>query len=271
MVNLVRRGGCPLVVKGEDGTVFAEGRDFQPVKDERMGSVPYSGSYELYHAPPSIVPSTGSRIKDGQRLNVSFYHAVFVNDMQSTCCLTEPKVYEVMRDQMERVEKLFHPTAVMMSHDEIRVGNWCALCQSQKKTPGQLLAVNVRRSIQIVKSTSPHARIYTWNDMFDPFHNAHDNYYLVKGSWAGSWEGLTPEVGIVNWYFEPRKKNLPWFADRGHKQILAGYYDNNSDYTVQWLKDSVGIKGVEGVMYTTWRNDYSQLEKYAQTVWGGKR
>jgi hypothetical protein len=271
LLNVVRRAGCPLVVKSVDGTTYEEGRDFQPVKDERLGNVPYAGEYELYHPPPSIVLTENSRIKDGQRLRVSFYHAAVVNEMQASCCLTEPKVYELLRDQMQRVEKLFHPTAVMMSHDEIRVANWCALCQAQNKTPGQLLAENARRCIQIVKSTSPQARIYTWNDMFDPFHNAHDNYYLVNGTWAGSWEGLTQDVGIVNWYFEPRKKNLPWFADRGHKQILAGYYDNNVDYTVQWLKDSAGIKGIEGVMYTTWRNDFSQLEKYAQTVWGGKR
>lgn len=270
-VNLVRRAGCPLVVKGEDGTVYTEGRDFLPLKDEKMGVVPYEGNFELYHPAPPIVLTPGSRIREGQRLRVSFYHPAFIYDMQTTCCLSDPKVFDVLRNQMQQVEKLFHPTAVLMSHDEIRIANWCQTCQSQHKTPGQLLADNVRKCIQIVKQTSPQARIYTWNDMFDPYHNATDSktYYLVNGSWTGSWEGLTPEVGIVNWYFEPRKKNLPFFADRGHQQILAGYYDNGVEYTKTWLDDAKGIKGIAGVMYTTWQSNFSDLEKFAELIWGG--
>jgi hypothetical protein len=269
LVNLVRREGCPFTVKGEDGTTYEEGRDFEPVRDPQLG---HGGSeFDLYHTPPSIVLTPNSRIKDGQILLVSFYHPAFIYDMQAPCCLTHPKVYALLQDQLQRVEKLFHPTALFMQHDEIRVANWCALCQAQHKTPGQLLADNVRRCIAMIKKTSPQARIYVWSDMFDPYHNAHDNYYLVNGTWAGSWEGLTPDVGIVDWYFEVRKKDLPWFAKRGHKQVLAGYYDNNADYTVTWLKDSKGVNGVDGVMYTTWQHKYDDLEKFAQTVWGGHR
>jgi hypothetical protein len=269
LLNVVRRKGCPFSVKSQDGIVYEEGRDFQPVKDDRLGVIPWPGEFELYHTPPAITLTPNSRIKEGQKLRVSFYHPLFVYAMQTPCCLTDPKVYEVLRDQMQRMEKLFHPSAVLMGYDELRIANWCETCLAQKKTPGQLLADSARKSTQIVRQVSPQARIYTWNDMFDPFHNAHDNYYLVNGTFAGSWEGLPPDVGIVNWYFEPRKKNLPFFADRGHKQILAGYYDNNVEYTVEWLKDSLGVKGIEGVMYTTWQNRYDDLEKFAQTVWGG--
>jgi hypothetical protein len=41
-------------------------------------------------------------------------------------------------------------------------------------------------------------------------------------------------------------------------------------YTRTWLKDSQGVPGVEGMMYTTWQNKYDDLEKFAQTVWGGQ-
>ncbi|HEU4751539.1 MAG TPA: hypothetical protein VFU47_00440, partial [Armatimonadota bacterium] len=269
LVNLVRREGCPLEVRGADGTLYEEGKDFQPVQDPKLGTVPWRGDYSLYHEAPKIELTPGSRIREGETLRVSFYHAAFVYDMQATCCLTHPKVYSLLRDQMERVEKLFHPTTVFMQHDEIRVANWCGLCRAQHKTPGQLLAENVRRCRQIVREVSPRARVYVWSDMFDPNHNARDDYFLVNGSWAGSWEGLQPETGIVNWYYDARSKNLPFFADRGHEQILAGYYDNGVDYTVRWLNDARGIKGVTGVMYTTWANRYADLEKFAQAVWGG--
>lgn len=269
LVNVVRREGCPLTVKGEDGTSYEEGRDFQPVRDEKMLARPNSGDFDLYHTPPSLLLTPNSRIREGQRLRVSFYHPAFIYDKGTACCLSHPKVYALLRDQMERVEKLFHPSAIFMQHDEMRVANWCTLCQAQHKTPGQLLAENIRRCQQIAHEVSPQARLYVWSDMFDPYHNAHDDYYLVNGTWAGSWEGLSPDVGIVDWYFDVRKKDLPWFAARGHKQILAGYYDDSAEYTVTWLKDSRNVKGIEGVMYTTWQNRYDDIEKYAQTVWGG--
>ena len=66
------------------------------------------------------------------------------------------------------------------------------------------------------------AKIYVLSDMFDPAHNAVDKYYLVNGSWAGSWGGLPRDVSIVNWNHGGRAKSPPFFARRGHHQILAG-------------------------------------------------
>ena len=67
--------------------------------------------------------------------------------------------------------------------------------------------------------------------MFTPRHNAypferrHRYYYLVNGNWDGSWEGLPKDVIIMNWSANP--EGLKWFAERGHKQILCGYYDGD--------------------------------------------
>jgi hypothetical protein len=272
MVNLVRREGCPLTVKGEDGTLYKEGTDYAPVKDSMLGNAANSGGFDLYHTPPSIHLLPGSRIHEGQKLLVSYYHAAFTYDMQVTCCLTDPKVYAIMRDQMQRIEKLFHPSAVMLGYDEIRVADWCELCQAKKETPGQLLAKSVHRCEEMVHKIMPQSRIYIWSDMFDPYHNAHGNYYLVNGSWAGSWKGLSPDTNVIDWNFDVRKNDLPFFAARGHRQILAGYYDNtaNPGYIRQWLDDAKGIKGVDGVMYTTWRQNYDDMEKFANAAWGGK-
>lgn len=268
LVNVIRRDGCPLVVRGEDGTVYEEGRDFQPVSDPKLGVTPWAGEYDLWHSALQIELTPQSRIREGQRLLVSWHHAVFVYDMQSSCCLTHPKVYALLRDQMERVEKLLHPTSVMMSHDEMRVAGWCDLCRKDGKTPGQLLAENVRRCAQIVRQVSPRARIYVWSDMLDPNHNAVDGYYLVNGTLKGSWEGLPKDVGVVNWYFDARAKSLPWFVGRGHEQVLAGYYDGDVGYTRAWLDGARDLPGIVGVMYTTWQDRYDDLEAFARATWG---
>jgi hypothetical protein len=271
MVNLLRRGGCPLVVKGEEGTVYQEGKDFDPVRDPRMGNSPYAGEYDVIHAAPAIRLTPGSRIREGQRLRATFHHAVTIHQGQVTCCLSEPKVYTLLKDQIERVTRLFEPKGFMMSHDEIRVANWCDTCRQRGLTPGQLLADNTRRCVEMIRAASPKARVYVWSDMFDPNHNAHDDYYLVNGTWAGSWEGLPRDVAVVNWYFAKRKQSLPWFAGRGHEQVLAGYYDGRPDQIRTWLDDARGVPNVTGVMYTTWQNRYEDLEAFAKAAWGSER
>jgi hypothetical protein len=95
-----------------------------------------------------------------------------------------------------------------------------------------------------------------------------DNYYLVNGDLAKSWEGLDKSVIIMNWNFGFRTESLKFFAERGHSQILAGYYDADAEQIGKWL-DTVEknkIKGVLGVMYTTWHQDYSQLKEFKDVV-----
>ncbi len=93
---------------------------------------------------------------------------------------------------------------------------------ARKQTPGQILADNARTCIQIAREVAPESKLYVWNDMFDPHHNAVPGpYYLVNGSLEKSWEGLDKNVIIVAWYFEKRAESLKFFADRGHPYIIA--------------------------------------------------
>ena len=260
--NLVRRPGAPLVVKKESGEVLTEGKDFQSINDPLSGSKPYNGEFDVWHEPP-VIKTT---LPDGTKLRVSYYHVVTIYDGQVNICISEPKTIALLKDQAERLQKLWQPKAWMMSHDEIRVLNWCDACQKRHLDAGPLLADNAKTCVKILRDLTPSARIYVWNDMFDPAHNAHDNYYLVRGNLAGSWEGLDKGVTIVNWYSGKAKENVPWFANRGHKQVLAGYYDAPAERVKVWLDAANGVNSVEGIMYTTWRNDYSQLEKFAELV-----
>ncbi len=268
LLNVLRRAGCPLTVKSETGTLYQEGRDFETVKDPRLGNIPWAGEYEIYHEAPPIRLAANSLIKDGQKLLVSFYHPIVTNGEQVACCLSEPAVYTLLQDQIRRVNALFHPKAFLLSHDELRVANWCEACQSRKMTPGQLLADNVKRCIAFVRAANPQAKVYVWSDMFDPNHNAVDNYYLVNGTLAGSWNGLDKNVGVFNWNFDHRQQSLPFFAARGQDQVLAGYYDDRPQQIRDWLDATKGVPNVSGVMYTTWSQRYDDLEAFAQQAWG---
>lgn len=269
-VNLVRRDACPLVVTNADGTVrYEEGRDFAPLHDPQLGNVPYAGEYTIWHTPPQLTLLPGSRIRDGQELRVSYHHTVIVHDGQVCCSLSDPKVFEILADQVRRIDEVFSPKTWMLSHDEIRVANWSADDERSGKSAGQLLAENVKRSIEIIRQRNPQAGICVWSDMFDPHHNARDKYYLVRGDLSGSWEGLPPDVTIINWNQGQATKSLPFFGQRGHKQILAGYYDHSPDAIRDWLTSAKPGDHVNGVMYTTWRSNFNDLEAFARAAWGG--
>jgi hypothetical protein len=267
LVNVLRRPGCPLRVTSEDGkTEFTEGKDFAPIADPKLGMVTYAGEYSFAHSGPSLRILPGGRIKEQALLKVSWYHPIKTHSYQVMCSLVEPKVFQIMEQQAKLVQKHLAPKTWMFSHDEIRVAGWCQLAQKSGKTPGQLLADNVQRSVQIVRNLDPKANIVIWSDMFDPHHNAVDRYYAVNGSLKGSWEGLPPDVTIMNWNSGKAVASLKWFADRGHPQILAGFYDTPGEAGfTRWHEAARDIKKVQGFLYTTWRNDYSRLE------WYGKR
>ena len=271
LLNVLRRPGCPVTVRGEDGRGYEEGRDFAPVHDPNLNP------HQIYHEPPVIHLTPSTRIKEGERLRVSYYHPVVIWRDQVVNCLTDPMVYELLEDEVRRVEELLHPSSFFMQHDEIRLANWDAVCQERGLTPGGLLAENMRRCIAMIRAIRPDARLWVWSDMFDPFHNAGPGFpdksgphYLVNGSLRDSWEALPAEVGIVNWGSLRISENLKWFSDRGHEQVLAGYYDGDRDGSEieAWLAAAEGISGVAGAAYTTWTDNFDHLEAWAEKAWG---
>lgn len=261
-LNLVRRDGAPLRIQAA-GRTLVEGTDFEPLTDPLLGTQPYAGEYTVYHQPPQLK----TRLPDGARLTADYYHAVTIYDGQVMICPSEPQTQELLRDQVRRMHELWGAAGYMMQHDEIRVFNHCAACRAKQQTPGELLADNARLCLRLIRETAPQARIYVWSDMFDPHHNAVPGpYYLVNGPWTGSWEGLDPQVIPVAWHFERREQSLKFFADRGHKYLIAGYYDGRPEQARAWLQAADDVPGCEGIMYTTWRNNYRDLEAFSREV-----
>lgn len=270
-VNLLRRPGCPLkVVSADDGTVFEEGRDFEPLADPKMGRIPWDGGFEVYHEPPALKRTKDSRIKPGAALKVSYFHTVTVYDNQVCCCLADPEVFRLVEEQVRRVNQLLAPQRYFLSHDEIRVANWCNSCRRDGRSAGQLLADNLRQCVAAVRKVNSSAKLCVWSDMFDPHHNAETGpFYLVNGDLSGSWEGLPSDMLIVNWNSGQPRRSLPFFTERGHAQVLAGYYDHDVTAIRTWL--NVGRETgsrVSGAMYTTWSDDFSKLEEFARQAWG---
>ena len=265
-INILRRKECPFKVTSADGKmIYEEGKDFLPFADPNLNKDPHVGNYGFDHPAPLLTLTPDSRIKDGNKLRLSWYHPLQANEGQVTISLTAPAADKLLEDQATRVHALFHAKRYFMQHDEIRVGNWDE--GATGKTAGQNLSAQIARCLKILKKVAPESTAVVWSDMFDPHHNAVEHYYLNRGGMVGSWEGLDPSMQIANWNSGHAAESLTWFAKRGHQQILAGYYDEPglSNFS-KWDEAARKINGVRGFMYTTWQGNYTQLEAYGKAI-----
>ncbi len=268
LMLVLRRSMLPLVVTNEDRSItYEEGKDYQKVAG------PSDSEFRVDDDAANLVLSDNSRIKDGQKLLVSFYHPIRIYGDQDVVSIQEPKVLEIMEDQATRTVKAWPVGSYFLGgYDEIRVGGWEPQPNGEKLTPGELLARHFQKALSFIRKSAPDAKLYTWSDMFTPYHNASPDgpYYLVNGNWAGSWEGLPKDVMIVNWY-APSKESAKFFGDRGHTQILSGYYDDRGETGMKknienWMKMSEGVPNIQGFMYTTWSNYYEDMPGFFRLI-----
>jgi hypothetical protein len=280
-VNLIRRQGAPLKITSDDGkTIYEENKDFANAIDPLLGNVDIAGIYRMWHKAPEVTIPAGSRITEGQIVRASYCHSMTTYGEATVPCFNEPKIWTLAEENLKHMKQVMEPDGYMIPHDEIRHMGYDDSCCKANLPMAKMLAENIKRCIAETRKEDPNKPIYVWSDMFDPLHNAQKTglYFFVKGDgpWYGAWEGLDKDVIIMNWhggdFAKPgeRLEAMKFFAERGHKQILCGYYDAPVENITPWLKEAATLKGISGVMYTTWGNDYSQLEKFAQTVDGFK-
>ena len=188
--------------------------------------------------------------------------------------LTDPAAFAWRAQNAAAVGSMFSgSTSYLFGYDEMRHMNSSASAKALNMTPAQLLDQHFNQTYELYRSINPSSTIYVWSDMFDPNHNAVNNYYLVEGDLTGSWTGLPADVVMMNWNLSQLKTSATWFATPpyAHRQIIAGYYDsgNGGAAATTELAQVAGIPGIMGLMYTTYYNDYSQLANFASAVYAG--
>jgi hypothetical protein len=272
LVYLLRRSGTPLqIYDPETKAVFHEGADVDPIRDPKLtGDFP-----DDFHDPPEVTLPADTSLRPGETVVIDFYAAQPVNGSQMNLCLTEPDAQAWAVENSRSIAAIAPPrTGFFLMYDEMRQMNSCALCRSMHLSAGELLARHVSQTVAMYQSLRPGADVYVWSDMFDPYANAHDHYFLVEGDLAGSWKGLPPSVMVMNWNLGHLKDSLEWFSGGSrkqpvpHRQIIAGYYDSHDGDAAATaeLRQARGIPGIDGLMYTTWVPDDSQLKAFADAA-----
>ncbi|MHC4434040.1 MAG: hypothetical protein ACYTBS_19530 [Planctomycetota bacterium] len=263
LLNVLRRPGTPVKVRGErTGIVYTENRDFAPIADPKL-------NFRFDHNSAAIQMLPGSRIRNGERLRVSYYHGMAINRGQVSACMSEPEVYEIWERQVRLIHERLAPKRYLLSMDEIRAGGACQACKKRGLTMAQILGDCVTRQVEIIRSVNPDAEILIWSDMFDPNHNARADYYLVDGDFTDSWRYIPDDLTIVCWYYDKRAESLGFFSSLGFRTLAGAYYDGETlENPRGWLDVLEHTPGASGIMYTTWRNKYDLLAPFGELVSG---
>jgi hypothetical protein len=261
LINVLCRGGTPIRVTGAGGgTAYLKGMDFASITDPQL-------NFRFDHDASPIRLLSGSRISEGERLRVSYYHGISINDGQVSACMSEPETFEILARNARLLHELLAPKKYMLSIDEIRSGGSCEACKRRNMTMGQVLGNFLTRGISAIKMNNPDAEVFAWSDMLDPNHNAHGGYYLVDGDFTGSWENIPGDLRIVCWYYAKCWESLKFFAERGFKTLAGAYYDGDDLTNPKgWLEALRNTPGALGIMYTTWENRYGLLSDFGDLV-----
>jgi len=259
-VNVLHRPGTPVKVANQDGSVvYTEGKDYAPLQDSQLN--PYRDDGEAM--PLKILP--GSRIHDGDRLKVSWYHSMLINDSQVTLCMAEPELYQIFEQETKLLAKHLQPRSVLLGTDEIRMGGTCQACKGRDM--GELIGECVTKQVSILRDIIPSVEIYIWSDMFDPNHNAHGNYYLVEGDFTNSWKHVPKSLIMAVWGGQPREASLRFFSEEGFRTLVACYYDEPDLKNVEgWLQIARQTRKVRGFMYTPWEKKYDLLADFGDLL-----
>lgn len=259
-VNVLHRPGTPVIVRSEgSATTYTEGRDYAPLNSPDFN--PWRGD----SAPAVLKLLPSGRIKDGQQLRVSWYHPMLIHDSQVTTCMAEPELYEIFEHEAKLLADRLHPQRVMLNTDEVRMGGTCKACAGRDMAA--LLGECVTKQAAAIRRYSPKAEVYVWSDMFDPNHNARDNYYLVAGDFTGSWKHVPKDLIMSVWGGEPREKSLRFFAEQDFPVLVACYYDADDLGAVKnWIEVAKPLSNVRGFMYTPWTKKYELLPAFGELL-----
>ncbi len=265
LMNVIRRDGAPLTVRDEaTGTVYKEGRDFAPISDPNL-------DFLWTHPMPSIHLLSGSRIHNGARLRVSYYHGTTIyeeDDQEIPICPSLAKVREIWKQQFPLIEKYLAPKHYFLDiGDEQRAFNRDESCKRRKLTASALVGDTTQWLYDQIHAVNPKAQVLVWSDMFDPYHNAVNKYFLVDGSLEGTWKYLPKDMGIMCWNFNQRKASLEFFSSHGFKTFASAGPDSAAlNNPKGWMAVMDTTPGATGIMYTTWYGDFKLVAPFGDLV-----
>ena len=276
VINILRRPGTPLTIRGGDdnGIVYTEGKDYARVIDPFRIASSWNETidFRFDHPDPPIEILPNSRIKEDEKLRVSWYHPLYIYGGAFPMCMSEPKVYDLLQKKVRLLHDAIAPQNYLISIEEVRGGNTCAACKERNLTMGEMIGTTVHKCQEILKEVNPDAQFFMWGDLFDPNHNGGERegkyYFHVDGNFLGSWNHIPKDITIIPWWDEIIVESLRHFQSLGYKTIISCYYDHDEAVAGQkeMMKIAQKYNCNVGFMYSTWENNFDKLGKFGDML-----
>lgn len=282
----MRRPSLPIVVKSKDGTLYAEGKDYE-----------IQGNWDnIIDQHFSLTIPAGSQIKDGEQLLVDWYQFGDMVSTNSSASFCSNGAWDLVRNQANLICKGFgSPFGWIMKHSEWRLANWDPACAStyEMSSAAEYMGGVSRMTADILREAAgnPDIEPYVLNDNYDPYHNGKTNYYLVNGSPFGAWNFLDPKSIIINWNVHHHLASALFYA--GLDSVYTALHNKrnplnpkpvykinvplrqiisvNEGYVTPWLAtldsaEEMGLPSdaIPGIKFETWTNNWAGLESMAE-------
>lgn len=208
--------------------------------------------------------------QDGDCLSVDCYSPSPVWGKWQGACMGAVEMDDILDLSAAAVAKTVNPSVWLLSLDEVRTGGGCEDCRAIGDC-AHIYAAFAKKCMAAVRRHSPGAEMYVWNDMVDPWclsaTSRKGAYAGLYSGMRGVWDLLPRDLGIAYWREDSRGQGLPFFSKRGHRILVACYYDAATlDGSLVWARMALDTPGADGIMYCTWMDRWMLLGDWGEAM-----
>ena len=292
LTNIVRTGDSDIVIKSADGQItYMEGIDYKVVNGVfKSNTLVNNQGYRFYplNTPTQIELIDTGRIIPGQQLMLDYDFAVKLSNnassnWASTYSINDARTYtSYVCPYIESLLRDFPSDYVFyMGADEIRGINRDSRNGTMENY--ELIAKDITNVYNCVKQVNAGARMFIWDDMFNPWSNGNNEYYQsVYGGKTGASEpkdlgkprvtDRIPKTDLIPdvWSYEagdPKgilSSSPAYFENLGFEWVASPHF--NSMNIQEWAHVIADRPMNLGMIHTTW-NSYDSVNETANHVW----
>ena len=276
LTNAIITDAAPVVLTNKTGDVkYVAGKDFKIIPGDPLvtGDI-WTGApfYPTGGKAPSLEIISGSRIKDGEELLLSYNYAP-TGSLSN--CPSEPLYNNLMRKSIHNIIKCMNCKYVHIGHDEPQAINRDSRCKARGLSNAELYVDDIKRMREYAIEADPKCRIMMWDDTLNPYANA-PGLQLEKAAPL-----LPRDIIMCSWAYgypdenERIQKAIAFWTQLGFDITGSCWY--NSDNARYWSQSLIEHKNsghIIGSFYTAWLDDRAHtwlgLDAFSEYSWNGK-
>lgn len=267
LINIIRTEKSDILITSLDKKkTYKEDEDYKVIN----GNISYPYSSDANPSKILRIPNGG--IESGEIVLVGYDYVVrkcSFAEWSIPYCPSSERTYKIMFNALEDVIQLLKPCYISVGHDEIRGLNRDSRCKRRNLTNSEILADEINRLNDFVKSVDSDVRLLMWDDMLNPWHEGGNEEYQIQfggitGKTSDAIDLIPKDIILMVWWYAyndylHKKRNSPnYFKTKGFDYLVAGYRDRKN--IENWIEIIKGRKDCLGIIITAWKGFENNLE-----------